>query len=73
MDNAKKDIPEAVAIQLCSQIQQQYHGKWWTLAGMQCMGCTAASKGEVTKMCISNTPGFRGCNLVNIQYDRENG
>jgi hypothetical protein len=72
MNNTKRDIPKDVALQLCSQIQQQYRGKWWTLAGMQCMGCTAASKGDLTKMCISNTPGNRGCNLVNRRYDRSN-
>ena len=72
MDNTKKDIPKDMAVQLCSQIQLQYHGKWWTLAGMQCMGCTAASKGDMTKMCIYNAPGFRGCNLVNKRYDLSN-
>jgi hypothetical protein len=72
MDNVKKEIPKDMALQLCSQIQQQYHGKWWTLAGMQCMGCTAASKGDLTKMCVSNAPGYRGCNLVNKVYDRSN-
>jgi hypothetical protein len=72
MDNVKKEIPKDMALQLCSQIQQQYHGKWWTLAGMQCMGCTAASKGDLTKMCVGNAPGFRGCNLVNKVYDRSN-
>lgn len=72
MDNVKKEIPKDMALKLCSQIQQQYHGKWWTLAGMQCMGCTAASKGDLTKMCVGNAPGFRGCNLVNKVYDRSN-
>jgi len=72
MDNTKKDIPKDLAFQLCSQIQQQYHRKLWTLAGMQCMGCTAASKGDLTKMCVSNAPGYRGCNLVNARYDRIN-
>jgi hypothetical protein len=73
MNNTKKDIQYDMAIQLCSQIQQQYHGKWWTLAGMQCMGCTSASKGDVTKMCFSNAPGNRGCNLVNKRFDKIDG
>ncbi len=64
-------IPEDVAMLLCAEIRQQYRGKWWTLAGMQCMGCTAATKGNMTKRCFSNAPGFRGCNLVNTRYDRQ--
>ena len=71
MDKTKIDIPKDVALQLCVEIRQQYKGKWWTLPGMQCMGCTAASKGDVPKMCVSNTPGYRGCGLVNVRYDRQ--
>jgi len=71
MDKMKMDIPKDVALQLCAEIRQQYHGKWWTLPGMQCMGCNAASKGDLSKMCISNAPGDRGCKLVNVRYDRQ--
>jgi hypothetical protein len=71
MDKTKTDIPKDVALELCTEIRQQYHGKWWTLAGMQCMGCTAASKGDLTKMCVSNRSGYRGCNLVNGHFDRQ--
>jgi hypothetical protein len=71
MDKTKTDIPKDVALELCTEIRQQYHDKWWTLAGMQCMGCIAASKGDLTKMCVSNAPGYRGCNLVNVRYDRQ--
>ena len=71
MDKTKIEIPKDVALQLCAEIRQQYQGKWWTFAGMQCMGCTAASKGDLTKMCVSNAPGYRGCNLVNARYDRQ--
>jgi len=70
MNKTKIDISKDAALQLCTEIRQQYQGKWWTLAGMQCMGCTAASKGDLTKMCVSNAPGYRGCNLVNARYDR---
>jgi hypothetical protein len=70
MDKMKIEIPKDAALQLCTEIRQKYQGKWWTLAGMQCMGCTTASKGELTKMCVSNAPGYRGCNLVNARYDR---
>ena len=71
MDKTKTDIPKDAALQLCTEIRQQYRGKWWTFAGMQCMGCTAATKGDLTKMCVSNAPGYRGCSLVNVRYDRQ--
>ncbi len=71
MNIVKKDIPKDVAILLCTEIRQQYQGKWWTLPGIQCIGCIAASKGDLTKMCISNAPGYRGCNLVNVRYDHQ--
>ncbi len=63
-------IPRETALELCAEIRDQYRGKWWTLAGMQCIGCTRVSKGEVTKMCVSSAPGYRGCNLVNARYDQ---
>ena len=71
MDKTKIDIPKDFALQLCAEIRQQCQGKWWTLAGMQCTGCNAATKGDMTKRCVSNAPGYRGCNLVNARYDRE--
>jgi hypothetical protein len=66
----KIEIPKDTALQLCIEIRQKYRGKWWTLTGLQCMGCTAASKGDLTKMCVSSASGNRGCNLVNARYDR---
>jgi hypothetical protein len=71
MDNIKIEIPEDTALQLCAEIRQQYRGKWWTLAGMWCMGCTLASKGELAKMCVNNAPGYRGCGLVNVRYGHQ--
>ena len=71
MDKIKAAIPRDEALQLCVEIQQQYRGKWYTFAGLQCMGCNAASKGDLTKMCVSNGPGYRGCNLVNKRYDQK--
>jgi hypothetical protein len=56
MAKSKIEIPEDAALQLCAEIRQQYRGKWWTLPGMQCMGCNAASKGDLSKMCVSNGP-----------------
>ena len=71
MDKKEIVIPKETARQLCVEIRQQYQGKWWTFSGMQCMGCTAASKGDLAKMCVSNASGYRGCNLVNARYDRQ--
>lgn len=67
----KIEIPKPTALQFCTEICRKYQGKWWTIAGMQCMGCTTASKGNLAKMCVSNAPGYRGCNLVNARYDRQ--
>lgn len=67
---SKNAIPKETAFQLCAEIREQYRGKWWTLAGMQCMGCDAATKGDMTKRCVSGSPDYRGCNLVNARYDR---
>ncbi len=64
-------IPKEVAFQLCTAIRQRYHGKWYTSAGLQCWGCTTFSKGDPTKMCVSNQPDYRGCNLVNACYDQQ--
>ena len=68
--NSGNAIPKNVAFQLCSEIRQQYRGKWYTFAGMQCWGCTTFSRDDQTRMCLSNQPGYRGCNLVNSRYDR---
>lgn len=64
-------IPKEMAFQLCAEIREQYQGKWYTFAGLQCWGCTLASKGDPAKMCVSNRPDYRGCNLVNARYDRQ--
>ena len=64
-------MPEETALRLCADIRQQYQGKWWTLAGMQCFFCLTFSKGEQAKMCIGSRPDFRGCNLVTERYDRQ--
>ena len=71
MDKPKIEITKDTAFQLCAEIRQKYQGKWWTFAGMWCMGCTAASKGDLAEMCVSNAPGYRGCNLVNARFDRQ--
>ena len=64
-------IPKETAFQLCAEIRQQYGRKWYTAAGMQCAGCMYFSKGDEAKMCVSNQPGYRGCNLVNARYEKQ--
>ena len=71
MDTTQLVIPKEIALQLCAEIRQKYQGKWWTLAGMQCMGCNAATKGNMSKRCVGNAPGYRGCNLVNARFDHQ--
>ncbi len=67
---AQEPIEREAALRLCAEIQKQYKGKWYTLAGMQCMGCLAASKGDVARMCVSSRPDNRGCNLVSARYNK---
>jgi hypothetical protein len=64
-------IPKEVALQLCTEIRQQYHNKWYTFAGLQCWGCTLFSKGDPNKTCVNSRPDYRGCNLVNTRYDQQ--
>ena len=65
------EIPGEVAFQLCAEIRQEKRGRWYTFAGLQCWGCSRFSKGDPEKMCVSNRPGYRGCNLVNARYERQ--
>lgn len=65
-------ITKAEALQICEEIREQYRGKFWTLAGLQCWGCTTFTKGDIGKRCFANAPDFRGCNLVNDRYDQRN-
>ncbi len=63
-------IPQETALRLCREIHQQYQGRWWTLAGMQCYFCLKFSQGDPAKMCVSSRPDFRGCNLVTARSER---
>ena len=66
-------IPKDTALQLCAEIREQYRGKWYTFAGLQCWGCATFSKGDLTKMCVGGSPDYRGSNLVNARYDQQIG
>ena len=67
---SQNPLPKQVALQVCAEIRQEYGGKWYTFAGLQCLGCTTASKDDPTRMCFSSRPDYRGCNLVNARFDR---
>ncbi len=70
---SNEPIAKKTALRLCEEIRLQYQGKWWTLAGMQCMGCLKFSQGIPEKMCVSSRPDFRGCNLVTKRFERQSG
>ena len=70
---SQEPIAQETALQLCADIRQQFQGKWWTLAGIQCSFCLIFSKGDQAKMCVSSRPDFRGCNLVTARYDHPGG
>ena len=57
-------IPSEVAMQLYEEIRREKERRWFS----QCWGCVKASKGDVTKMCVSSRPDYRGCSLVNERY-----
>lgn len=67
---AANAIPKDIALRLCAEIRQQYSGKWYTFAGLQCWGCSTFTQNDQTKMCVASRPDYRGCNLVNARYDR---
>ena len=62
-------IPRETALRLCGEIREQYRGKWYAIAGLQCWGCATFSKGDPASMCVSSRPDYRGCNLVNARYN----
>lgn len=64
-------ITKDEALRICEAIRIQYRGKFWTLAGLQCWGCTTFTKGNIDKRCFASQPNFRGCNLVNGVYDKQ--
>ena len=67
MENDSSDaIPKDAALRLCDEIRKEKGGKWFS----QCWGCLKFSKGDPPKMCVSSRPDYRGCNLVNVHYDR---
>lgn len=70
MSPSESAIPKEDALKICADLRDEYLGKWYTLAGLQCSGCTIFSRGDPAKMCISNQPDNRGCSLVNARYNQ---
>lgn len=63
-------IPEAVALKICHDVQEQNRTRRVSAAKMQCWGCQKASKNDVSKMCLHSKPDNRGCQLVNKLFDQ---
>ncbi|OGS41520.1 MAG: hypothetical protein A3K67_00960 [Euryarchaeota archaeon RBG_16_62_10] len=64
-EDLSEPIPREVAERLCGEIAAVKGKKLFS----QCWGCLKFSKGDFSKMCAANGPGFRGCKLVNKRYD----
>jgi len=63
-------IPKETASKLCAEIREENHSKCFSLARVQCWGCTRYAKGDADKMCFTSQAGNRGCNLVNKRYEQ---
>jgi hypothetical protein len=63
----EKPIPEEIARKICRDIREEKGVKLFS----QCWGCVRFSKGDPKKMCFYKPPDFRGCNIVNKRYDKE--
>ena len=63
------EIPFEKAYQLCNEINKGAKGLRLFFLNAQCWGCVTFSKGDVEKMCFRNSPGNRGCIMINAKYD----
>jgi hypothetical protein len=64
------EIPREIALRLCAEIRDEHRTPRFSLARLQCWGCTRYAKGDPNKMCINSQAGNRGCNLVNKRYQQ---
>jgi hypothetical protein len=60
-----------VALRLCREIREENRGRWYRWTAWMCLGCTAFSKVDPEKMCVSSQPDYRGCIQVNARHDRQ--
>lgn len=62
----ERAIPREVANEICRRIKKERALRVFS----QCWGCARFSKGDFSRMCASSRPDFRGCALVNREFDR---
>ncbi len=58
-------VPRELAESICAEIRRENLKSRFTLARLQCWGCTTFSRQDPAKMCLSNK---NGCNLVTERY-----
>ena len=63
------EIPRETAFKLCAEIREENRQRF-SLARVQCWGCTRYAKGDPDRMCLTSQAGNRGCNLVNKRYEQ---
>ncbi len=63
--------PKDQALAICEAIIKENRGKWYTVNGMWCWGCTTFTRGDLDKRCFNNSPDFRGCAQVNQRFDKQ--
>jgi hypothetical protein len=62
-------ISKFTAWTLCERIRSENEDQRLTFNGLWCWGCIKFAHGDPNKMCVSNTPDYRGCAQVNARYD----
>jgi hypothetical protein len=62
------EIPRDTALKLCAEIREENLSQRFSLARIQCWGCTRYAKGDPDKLCLTSQAGNRGCNPVNKRY-----
>ncbi len=64
-------IPQEQAVSICEEIRRENRGKWYTVNGMWCWGCTTFTKNDPSKRCFTSQPDYRGCAQVNKRFDNQ--
>jgi len=64
------ETPRETAFKLCAEIREENRSRRFSLARVQCWGCTRYAKEDPDKMCLTSQAGNRGCNLVNKRYEQ---
>ena len=59
-------IPREEALEICGRIRKERAHRVFS----QCWGCVRFSKDDFSRMCAGSRLDFRGCNLVNKEFDR---